>query len=35
MPEANGLSYRAAGVDLDAAERAKGALKALVSKTRD
>lgn len=35
MPEAEGLSYRAAGVDLDAAERAKGALKELVAKTRD
>jgi len=35
MPEANGLSYRAAGVDLDAAERAKSALKELVSRTRD
>ncbi len=35
MPEGDGLSYRAAGVDLEAAERAKGALKNLVSKTRD
>ncbi len=35
MPEADGLSYRAAGVDLEAAERAKGALKSLVSETRD
>ena len=35
MPEADGLSYRAAGVDLEAAERAKGALKSLVSRTRD
>jgi phosphoribosylformylglycinamidine cyclo-ligase len=35
MPEADGLSYRSAGVDLDAAERAKGALKTLVSRTRD
>jgi len=35
MPEADGLSYRAAGVDLDAAERAKRALKLLVSGTRD
>jgi len=35
MPDGEGLSYRAAGVDLDAAERAKGALKELVSKTRD
>ncbi|MFH1764366.1 MAG: phosphoribosylformylglycinamidine cyclo-ligase [Gemmatimonadota bacterium] len=35
MPEADGLSYRAAGVDLDAAERAKSALKELVSRTRD
>ena len=30
-----GLSYRAAGVDLDAAERAKARLKALVAATRD
>ncbi len=35
MPEEGGLSYRAAGVDLDAAERAKDALKELVSRTRD
>jgi phosphoribosylformylglycinamidine cyclo-ligase len=35
MPEADGLSYRAAGVDLEVAERAKGALKELVSRTRD
>ncbi len=35
MPEPPGLSYRAAGVDLDAAERAKKALRALVAQTRD
>jgi len=35
MPEAEGLSYRTAGVDLEAAERAKGALKELVARTRD
>jgi phosphoribosylformylglycinamidine cyclo-ligase len=35
MPEAEGLSYRMAGVDLEVAERAKGALKELVSRTRD
>ena len=35
MPESPGLSYRAAGVDLDAADRAKEALKALVARTRD
>ncbi len=35
MPEAEGLSYRAAGVDLEAADRAKEALKALVARTRD
>jgi phosphoribosylformylglycinamidine cyclo-ligase len=35
MPESTGLSYRAAGVDLDAADRAKEALKALVARTRD
>ena len=35
MPEAGGLSYRAAGVDLEAAERAKDSMKELVSKTRD
>lgn len=35
MPESTGLSYRAAGVDLDVADRAKEALKALVAQTRD
>jgi phosphoribosylformylglycinamidine cyclo-ligase len=35
MPKSTGLSYRAAGVDLDAADRAKEALKALVARTRD
>jgi phosphoribosylformylglycinamidine cyclo-ligase len=35
MVEGDGLSYKSAGVDLDAAERAKGALKDLVSRTRD
>jgi phosphoribosylformylglycinamidine cyclo-ligase len=35
MPEADGLSYRAAGVDLEAAERAKASLKDLVANTRD
>ncbi len=35
MPEGEGLDYRAAGVDLDAAERAKDALTELVSRTRD
>ncbi len=35
MPETEGLSYQAAGVDLDAADRAKEALKELVSRTRD
>jgi len=35
MPEAEGLSYRAAGVDLEAAERAKNSMKDLVSRTRD
>jgi phosphoribosylformylglycinamidine cyclo-ligase len=35
MPEAEGLSYRSAGVDLEAAEKAKGALKDLVARTRD
>ncbi|MGW8267274.1 MAG: phosphoribosylformylglycinamidine cyclo-ligase [Longimicrobiales bacterium] len=35
MSEREGLSYRAAGVDLDAADRAKSALKELVGKTRD
>ncbi len=35
MPEVDGLSYRSAGVDLEAADRAKGALKHLVARTRD
>jgi phosphoribosylformylglycinamidine cyclo-ligase len=35
MPEPKGLSYRDAGVDLDAADRAKAALKTLVARTRD
>lgn len=35
MSEQGGLSYQAAGVDLDAADRAKGALKELVARTRD
>ena len=35
MSEQGGLSYRAAGVDLDAADRTKGALKDLVARTRD
>jgi phosphoribosylformylglycinamidine cyclo-ligase len=35
MSENDGLSYAAAGVDLDAADRAKAALKELVAKTRD
>jgi phosphoribosylformylglycinamidine cyclo-ligase len=35
MSENGGLSYAAAGVDLDAADRAKAALKELVAKTRD
>lgn len=35
MSEHEGLSYRAAGVDLEAADRAKSALKELVGKTRD
>lgn len=35
MDENGGLSYRAAGVDLEAADRAKNALKELVAKTRD
>lgn len=35
MPEPEGLSYRAAGVDLEAADRAKAALKDLVARTRD
>lgn len=35
MSETQGLSYQAAGVDLDAADRAKKALKSLVARTRD
>ena len=35
MSERAGLDYRAAGVDLDAAERAKERLKSLVAATRD
>jgi len=35
MPEAEGLTYRAAGVDLEVAERAKDSLKELVSSTMD
>jgi len=35
MSDNGGLSYAAAGVNLDAADRAKDALKALVAKTRD
>jgi phosphoribosylformylglycinamidine cyclo-ligase len=35
MTESPGLSYRAAGVDLEVADRAKEALKALVARTRD
>ncbi len=35
MPESSGLDYRSAGVDLDAAERAKEGLKSLVASTRD
>jgi len=35
MSEQGGLSYQAAGVDLDAADRAKGALKELVARTKD
>jgi phosphoribosylformylglycinamidine cyclo-ligase len=35
MSESGGLSYRAAGVDLEAADRAKARLKELVSRTRD
>jgi len=35
MSEQEGLSYRSAGVDLDAADRAKSALKELVGRTRD
>ena len=35
MSESQGLSYRSAGVDLEAADRAKKALKELVARTRD
>ena len=35
MPEPTALDYRSAGVDLDAAERAKEGLKSLVNSTRD
>ena len=35
MSDTPGLSYRDAGVDLDAADRAKESLKTLVSSTRD
>jgi phosphoribosylformylglycinamidine cyclo-ligase len=35
MSEGEGLSYRSAGVDLDAADRAKANLKELVARTRD
>ena len=35
MSNGGGLDYRAAGVDLDAAERTKEGLKALVASTRD
>ncbi len=35
MPESEGLSYRASGVDLEAAARAKEGLKELVGRTRD
>ena len=35
MSEPQGLTYRSAGVDLDAADRAKSALKELVGRTRD
>ena len=35
MSEAHGLRYADTGVDLDAAERAKQGIKALVSSTRD
>ncbi len=35
MAETKGLSYQAAGVDLDAANRAKNALRELVARTRD
>ena len=35
MAEEDGLSYRAAGVDLAAAERAKEGIEGLVASTRD
>ena len=35
MDERKGLSYQEAGVDLEAADRAKEALKSLVASTRD
>ena len=35
MADSAGLDYRSSGVDLDAAERAKNSLKALVAATRD
>ncbi len=35
MPDKRGLSYRSAGVDLEAADRAKARLKELVARTRD
>ena len=35
MSDVTGLEYRSAGVDLDAAERAKEGLKSLVAFTRD
>jgi len=35
MAEQEGMSYQSAGVDLDAADRAKSALKDMVSRTRD
>ncbi len=35
MAESDGLSYRAAGVDLEAADRAKSRLKELVARTRN
>ncbi len=35
MSEGEGMSYRAAGVDLEVADRAKRALKTLVARTRD
>jgi phosphoribosylformylglycinamidine cyclo-ligase len=35
MSEQKGMSYQSAGVDLDAADRAKRALKDVVSRTRD